>query len=508
MKPVYHDYDNKTYVEYLDEAISILIMTGDQETMEKLASKLSGVHSEIFWKIIGYKTLQRIAKAGHAKVYSENQYDFERLHEFRELKTETDSLYEEYLALIEPAIFLEAIANIAYQLARLVLKKQVVIHIDFLKAWLEWHMYLTNKNKNKRKGEKIKEKLRAILGDKIDDFEKIQQEYSDNMQRVKEGRANLFVNIDKEVMTDDCPSHENLFLPRRLDASDILVVEEHTKCVEIEGQIYSLRDYYEIIENKIDQSWLQSTDLLKRIIIVYLIKKCQNGDEKAFNKLFSFYVTKAEHLAVSFIRHKAQGRNKLAFSEGGNLSESAAKSAIWTIMEKLLRGDNPTNIYKYLDKNRNGKKGVDFLNKRPYAALEESYGLLFQLVNNQYNMLVQYQSDLIQSTKDPLHRHKTAKKSSTRKQYMQSLFRISQHYLRHAEYSSTIFTMFDPLALLSISTLHNKNLFNPTNKGNLTIWLFGVKGVFPGKLMEGLNDWFKANTKTKNGKRIVPEDDY
>ena len=509
MKGNYKEYDNKTYVEYLDSALYILITTGDQKTIEEIKSKLSERNETIFGEIVSYKTLLILAKLARKKVYLEQSDDFEKLHILQEAREEADKLYEDYLASIEPPIFLEAIAHIAYYLAKQVLKKQADIHKKFLKSWEEWHVYLTKKNKNKRKGEQIKEKLRAILGDKIDDLEKIQQEHTIDIQRAKDGKGHMFIDIDNEIKTEDCTINERLILPPRLQASDILVIDEYTGCVEMDGKIYTLRDYYEMVKNDINQSWLYSTDLLKRIILTYLIKRCQNGDEQAFNKLYGFYYPHAERRALQFIRHKAQNYGKdVAFSEGGSLSEDEAKSAVGMILAVLLKGDDPANIYKYLDKDRSERKGFDFLNKRPHTALEESYNTLFQLINGQYTMLTRFQDELVQRNKDVLHRYKKAKKSATRKHYMQSLLQTSQYYLSRSNNSVMMFTMLDPLALLSISTQYNNNLFKPTKKGNLTSWLFGVKGSFPGKILEALNDWFKRNITTKNGKRTVPEDDY
>lgn len=503
------NYSNEEYIHFIEGDLTILLRSGDQKQILKIQKKLSPEHRQIFDKVVFYRTAEDIVNINYNVELAAKERDWDRTKKLSEFKNEINGHYRDYVKSISPDIFLEAIANITYAFAKVELDKQLMLHKEFLGTWFQWDAYLHSKNKNKRKGVIIKEKLRIILGNQIEDIEKIFEEHKSATIRAVDGRSDIFVNIDNEIDVEQSTITPNFVLPRRLEASNILVIEEHTKCINFESEEYSLYEYYEKIRDSIDSSWLRDKDLLKKVAIVYMIKRCQSGDEDAFNRLFNLYKDKAQQRATRFIKKKAfQYKNSDSFNVGGSLSEESAQSVVLEFLEKLLRGDNPSNIYKYLDKNRSEKEDVTFLNKKPHLGMQEGYEALFAVFNGQYKLLQEKKKEFSKSTKDILYRHKTAKKNITKSEYMQKLFAISHRLLMRTSSAPTMFSLLNPLSILSISSSYNRRLYKPSKGHNLTQWLFGKKGEFSGKLDEDLNDWFKRNTYTKDGKRLVPEDDY
>ncbi|MDQ1282131.1 MAG: hypothetical protein QG630_482 [Patescibacteria group bacterium] len=487
--------ENKEYIECLDENLYLLItVPHKQKNTQLIRKKLKGDILEIFDKILLYRSLSELAHQTNKSIpYS--HFDTENFNKKRSLdesQKEAEDMFDSYLNSIDKDKFLESISEITYWMAKVEIKEQTEIHKSFLQSWLEWHRHLAKKDKNKREGEKMKEKLRLILGDKIDDFEKINEEHKKNIQRLKDGKENLFVNIDHEIDIEKSIKNTSLLLPERWlgENQDFRIIEEHTKCVVLDNKILSLKEYYEIIKYSIDKDWLKNKDLLKQIITIYLIKRCQNGDEEAYDILFNLYKDGAKHLESKFVKIY-------------NKTEAEGKSL--TILSSLLRGNPPSLVYEYLNKNRFEKKYIDLLNKKPYDALNEAYENMFIVINNQFNKLNNELKHLEKNTKDYRNRAKDKKaKLQTKKKYFKKVFTISQNTLSKVSFFSTSFMLFDPIIFLGISPKYNKYLFKPTPTINLTTWLLGDSGM----IWKGLSNAFLGRKVNKNESYDENENNY
>jgi len=509
-KPKVKEKNNSDYFEYIKGDIILLVERKDgTEDIAKIKNKLDVAGLDIFNNITTWISLSRFAYLNSRRFSFEKEEEYNKKVGLLNLRDESDNNLDKYLNSIKKETFIEAIANITYWLAKFELERMISIQHSFLKSWHEWHIYLNKRDKNKTEGEKIKEKLRVVIGDQIDDYEKIAEQTKKDFERFLDGKEELFVNIDQEIDVNNCTTNEMLELPRYLgeEPHRFRVVECHTKCITKGNRTYSLREYYDEIKVDIDKSWLKSKDLLQNILIIYLIKRCQRGDNYAFEKLFSFYVDTAKHLAIRFISNKAKNYNLDGrFNDGGALSQDSAVSASEQILSLLLKGDNLDNLFKYLNKDRADKKEINFLNKKPYDALNESYETMFIMINGVYEGLKNKLKFLEAKTKDIRHRLKKATGTS-RLNYAEKLWKMSHYILSSADLHSAMFLMLNPTDLIKLSPKHNKWLFRPTTKGNLTTWLFG-SGDFSGMILNGLNDWFKKQTYTVDGKRHVKEQDF
>ncbi len=489
MKIKHREYENIDYIEYIDMYIYLLITRkDDQKTFLKIKSKLKNVHLDIFEKIIFYSALIEFASLANDKL-SYNPENYDKKLELLKSKEEAEKMLTNYLLSIDRLVFLEAISEITYWMAKIEGARQIKIHEEFLSSWALWDKYLENKNKYKRKGQRIKEKLRIILGDQVDNIEQIYSDFIDEIGRFKEGKKHITIDVDQEIDTKSAEPNQLLFIPEiRSDERNFRLINENTKCVFLNNKEYTLNDYYEIIKNEIDKNWLKSRDLLKQIISIYLIKRCQSGDNDAYNKLFTLYKDKAKNVALSYIKKR-----------GNTIDGHEVDGREATILTVLLKGDDPSYLYKMLEHNRSDKKGIDVLNKKPYVALQESYQQMFMMVNNQYDYLCKQLYDLEKNTKDFRNRSKKAKKVETRRNYFENIFSLSQYSLLWFETTPTLFELFTPFHFLKISQNYNKYLFRPAPNRNLTTWLFGDKDKeFKGMIWISLSNLFDKRTHNTN----------
>jgi len=483
--------DNKYYYGYLEEPLYLIVHRPDgNDSIKILQKKLKGTTQEIFNKIVFYYAAIRIAKIKYEETLRK-QEDFDKIGKLRKLKDECEALFDDYLKSIDKTLFLEAISEIMYWIAKVEGARQAKVHSDFLSSWAQWHKYIQGKNKNRLKGQQVKEKLRIIMGDKIDDYEKLHSEHMKDIERFKAGKTSIFINIEQEIDVNKAEPDNNLLLPaRRLgDKHDFWIIEEYTECFTVGDETYNLRDYYELCKDKIDEDWIRSKNIINQIITIYLIKRCQNGDEEAFNKLFGLYRVKAEEVSDRYVR-----------SRGQIVNPEDVKGRVLTILSALLKGDDPSHLLKTLNQGRKEKSGVDLLNKKIYVALNESYETMFMMISNQYKYIQSLLANLEKKAKDYRHRLKTAKKADTKIKYCKQIFAVSQHTVSWIESTSTIFSMLgSPLDFMKISPQYNKFLFQPRPNSNLTTWLLGDKNKqFRGMIWQSLCSLFDKRTSHNN----------
>jgi hypothetical protein len=501
MKQELSEYTNKEYVEYLDENLYLLItLPHKHRNVELIRKKIKGNTLAQFDQILTYRALRELANTANKSI-PHSFFDTEIINKKRilsETKKEVEGMMDSYLESINNEEFLNSISEISYWMTKIELKEQIEIHKKHLYSWIEWHVYLEKKNKGKREGEKIKEKLRLILGDKIDDFEKIYEEHQKNIERLKAGKERVFVNIDHEIDITTATSDESLTLPNEWlgENKDFRVIKENDKCISYKGKVLSLKEYFENIRSEINQTWLKSKNILKQIIVIYLIKRCQKGDEQAHDILFNLYKNSTEKLEINFMKQYK------------NIDTFEIKGRGLNVLSTLLKGNSPSLIYKYLDKGRLDKKELDFLNKKPHLALNETYETMFGVVKNQLERLIYELKHLEKNTKEYRNRLKKAK-PSTRIRYNNNIFQLSQHTLSRISFFPTTFMLFDPIIFLNISPKHNKYLFKPAPNRNLTTWLLGDgTGNWKGVIWQELCNSFLGRKSNSNESYDEYENNY
>jgi hypothetical protein len=497
MRKNQREYSNREYFESLEETLYLITHRPDpQESISKIQAKLKGSILNIFDTIILYYCGTRIAKL--KKQESQKRLKYTEIKEFTELIEQCEIGLDNYLESIDKLAFLEAVSEIIYWVTKVEGARQIKIHKEYLSSWIEWHRYLERKNKNLRKGQQIREKLRILIGDKVDNFDHIYDEYINEIERFKAGKKSISINIDHEIDVKKAKPNGMLFLPERYigEGEGFRIIDEHMEFIILNNERYTLKKYYNLIKDEINEGWLKSEDLLKQIMTVYLIKRCQNGDEESFQKLFDLYKDNTIRITQKYSKERGELVDPIEVEGCGS-----------TILASLLKGDNPSYLYKTLGYDRSSKKGIDVINKKPYVALNESYEYMFSMISEQLNHLQTQIKDLEKEVKDYRNRSKNAKKIQTKKEYYIDTFMLSSHVLSRINFSPTLFALINPLDLLRISPNYNKWLFKPNPNGNLTTWLFGVPGAkFKGMIWQFLRDSFEGRENHNN--ESFDEDKY
>jgi hypothetical protein len=499
MKIASREYDNKHYFSFIENSLYLIVQRPDgNDSIQKIKKKLKGQTQTIFDYITFYYCAIRIAKLQY-DITRREQKDFNKIHELQGWKEECERLLDGYLGSIERPAFLEAISEIAYWIAKTEGAKQYEAHKNILLPWVQRHRYLNVKNKNKRKGEQMREKLKIILGDKINDFENIKKEHLKNVERFKDGKADIFINLDQELDVPKAEPNESFVFPSRWigEKNNFRVIEEHTDCVLVGDKRYNLREYYEVIKGDINEEWIKSKDILKQVFTLYLIKRSQHGDDYAYTKLFDFYKDGANKISEKY----AQSRKYRVDSE-------EVKGRALTILTALLKGDDPSHLFQTLAQGRSEKSGVDMLNKKVYLALNDSYETMFNIIYRQTIYLDHILNELEKKTKDYRNRSKKAKKVTTKKDYYNKVFTISQHTISKIHFTLTTFAMLNPLDFLTMSPYYNKYFFKSTPNANLTTWLFGKEDTeFKGMIWNSLCSIFDKRIN-KIDHESFSEDEY
>ncbi len=471
----------------------------NKDRLKKVKAKLSPLFLGILKQIEEYLFVILVGNLTYRLAKIDEPYS-EKEYKLYELLKEAEKLLENYIISVDKKVFFEFIVGLVYWLAKIEAEDVININKKFLTAWTQDHNYVEKKYKTKRKGVLAKEKIKIIMGDRIENLDKIKEERQKLEQRFIDGKERLFVNIDEEVNLETVEPSQNFDFPVRwrYEKEGYRIIKEYDKCIKVGEKVYRLKDYYlEVAFSQIDSEWIKSKDFIKQIITVYMIKRCQNGDDKAFSKLFNIYSKKAQKVEDDFIK-----------SRGKNVDMTMVENRSQTILMSLLKGDNLETVYENLAKSPEEKKDVDLLNKKPFEALNQSYTELHKVFFNQLVFLIEKFKTFESETKNPRNRLKKAIKDKTKNDYLQTIFDWSLDLMHRVDASYTTFSLLEPNEFIKISPKFNKSLFRPNKNGNLTSWLFGgkEKTKFRGMMWQSLSDLFDRGIN-KNA-TIEYNDDY
>lgn len=493
MKMKNTNLDNFDYIKF---KLSCLIDPSklndlNRDRLVRIKKKLNITHVEILDKIVCYLQLILVAKLCFQL---ENDEYSEKWFKLKDYYKDSKSLLNKYISSIDGLDFLEFIAKLTYWLAKIEAEDIIKLQRDHLISWNQWDLYLKVNNKNSRKGEKMKAKLRVIMGNQIDGLEKIKERREEDVDRFLTGKMHLFVNIDREIDFEKAENKDNVILPYKWlgEKQDFRVIEEDDNFVNENGKTYTLKKYYlDIAKEKINKNWLKNKSLLNQVITVYLIKRCQNGDQEAFSILFGLYKDTAKKLEAWFIKKYYYMRD----IDYLMLDKST------DILSALLKGDEIHYLFEQLDKSQKEKRDehIFVINKKIYDALEDSYNAMYKYLSGQLLMLEHYLEVFEEKTRNPRNRLTKVQNEKKRLEYLQKIFYYSTDLIHRVDLSCTTFQLFNPNDFLKISSSYNKFLFTPSKETNLTTWLFGKKeGNFKGKIYDYLRDMLPSEVKNKS----------
>jgi hypothetical protein len=501
---------NGEFLSYLDSAIYLFLHNKEaQETLGKLRKKLKGDDLNKLDMILFLNGIESFAKLSIDKVRNSTDGNYSpKFFELQKIKKEAQESLNSYISSIDNLEFLVWIANVTYWIAKIEGARMIKLHENFVKDWIRSHVKTTRETVSLRKGEQAKALLRNIVGEDIDNVDKMIEEEERSKRRIGKW---ISINLDEELDVSKLTVGEyHILTMQNVDSGLPNIVTERDECIYINDKGYNIREYYEERAARFKKELLKSQDLLDQILVIYIIKRAQNGDEVAFDFLFRCYEDSAARLARKFLRVKAANYKINEFEPSGLLSVDEGISEVRRLLMLNLKGENPSNAIKYLDASPEDKKNTDRLNKKPYEAFLESYEIMFELINKQTLLLRSGLEKLKKRGKDLKHRSYKTRSFNYKVEHLEVLFSISQSYLLQAQKSVTTFSIINPADMLRISPKFNKSLYRPNKKSNLTIWLFGLKNSpkQQGVLWWGLDAWFKSHTLVKNGKRLVPQEDY
>lgn len=400
-------------------------------------------------------------------------------------------------------------------------RQDLIQMIKIRNSWLQEIKELSLKPefKNiKRKDAKTKkayiiELIKILAGKNLEEYKSDYLEGIKKMEKLGfyERRFPLDVNLDEELDLEKLNYDRNRYWieTRKMHYEKFNnIVEDGYKRIHIKDENgwrdLSLSEYYEENIDKLSPEILRSKDLLDQIFVVYVIKRVQNGDGKARNKLFECYIKKAGVEAIKFIIKKQRDLG-LRFNLGGELDKDSIKSVAGNLLWTLLGGDLLEKLPLFL---KNEQPVETQLTRRIDRKILEMYNSRFL----QLEFEIRYYLSEWKKFKKKIKNLKYNLKKSVIKDKKDSiayyLSKICEVGLRHLHFFDTNFLLFsfsfDPYIMLSSSPKFNRFLFIPKKNSNLTTWLFGDwKGMF----WQKLNDWYKSITHMENGKRLVKKED-
>ncbi len=116
----------------------------------------------------------------------------------------------------------------------------------------------------------------------------------------------------------------------------------------------SLKEVYEKWLPSLDQERIGSPDLLDQVLVAYTIKKAQNGDKEAVQKLHDLYVSAAQGQAVKVLKSEARRIGyPIQKTDLADIKEDAK-----FLLEIIIRGFRPDDIMQRLLEGEETMKGI------------------------------------------------------------------------------------------------------------------------------------------------------
>ncbi len=290
-----------------------------------------------------------------------------------------------------------------------------------------------------------------------------------------------FIDINKEldlsnktinhseysIIIDNIVLHES-FLKNISQTNKPLKIDTQARCIDLKnyrrGEIgsggtidYSIHELYRMSFKDIDT--LDTKDLLGNIIILYAIKRAQNGDDEAIREFCLIFDKAAMAVARKFIVSK-------------NIKLEHIETVAMDILKVLIRGDRPENILTLL--NYSGLDRLQSLNTRKLDKLVAIY----------IKIILPYIVKLFyQELSEVVDKHKKCNDEEEKKDIYRGINTLIEGSLYLLLPHSWM--MGDPRI---VGKRFNSDVFRPSKKTNLTDWLFGKNGRF----RQRLSDWFKS----------------
>lgn len=417
------------------------------------------------------------------------------------------------------------------------------------------------------------EKLRRLLIPIVN----IQDGLSTHVKKHKFSRED-YVNLEDELdlsslekKSDDWAILSNWKLGQfgDIDSSDDIILVNYPKFLPdiknpstvTDGSMTrtSLSGLYKHWLPQLSQTRMQSKSLLDQILVCYTIKRAQNGDEQASDKLTSLYMGRASGketynnvLKLLLWREsniKSEKKRNLHLDDKGNVKSFKYTDDFQQIakiyLAFIIRGFSPKSILDSIIKEQQS----DFL-PLSTGVVDVSLYYFGEYIPGIVDKYLIYLKSMNDSLKDPSNIHKTIKMAESMANVIECLnlqvkecLNVDQldflkknadllppdkvkevtasTFLVASKLSDSVApyfaTLFDPYTPINsdIVLMKNKNTarilnvcYRPEKMGprnNLTTWLFGGHGSYNlGKLNQMLADYYSRNA---DGIDTIPLDD-
>jgi len=425
------------------------------------------------------------------------------------------------------------------------------------------------RQKDLDKKEKLKQLLMPIVN--------LQNDLSTQERRHKFARED-YINLEDEIdlsslekKSDDWAILSNWKLGQfgDIDTNDDIITVNYPKFLSEAKNTFSqtedsmirtsIRSLYKDWLPQLSQTRIQSKSLLDQILVCYTIKRAQNGDKQASDKLISLYSARAASketynnvLKLLLWREsniKSEKKRNLHLDDKSNVKSfkytDDFQQTAKIYLAFIIRGFSPKSILDSIIKEQQS----DFLplSTGVVDVLLYYFGEYIPGIVDKYLVYLKSMND---SLKDPSNIHKTIKMAESMANVIECLnlqvkecLNVDQlDYLKKnadlllsdkvTELTASVFTivamlsdrvapyfatLFDPYTPINsdIALMKNKNTarilnvcYRPQKMGprtNLTTWLFGGRGSYNlGKLNQMLADYYSRNA---DGIDTVPLDD-
>lgn len=561
----YKDLDKtnfKIYLIYLDGYIGRLLKEADgKEIFQKIIKSFTKDEQKIFWEklylFILVESIKEFRESRYFKIRKEMENKCVKEGRYEELRVETkdykgnshirhlfnkqerdklwqltqriqqsekvkEKLYTE-LETIPKDRLLPIFGKVFSAIADWQNKQDLIQLIKIRSSWFQEIKELSlkpefkniNRKDAKTKKSYIIELIKILTGENLEGYKSKYLKSIDKLERLGfyERRYPLDVDLDEELDLKRLNYDRNRYWieTKKMHLNEFNnIVEDGFKRIRIRDenswQDLSLREYYQENIEKFSSQTLRSKDLLDQIFVIYVIKRAQNGDGKALQKLYECYIETARGVAVKFIKTKQEG--KPLFNLGGKLDyyevESVASSLLWT----LLRGDLLEELPFFLKSNQ----GIEFqLTRRIDKKILEMYNRRFLQLEAEVRYFWNQRKRFRKKIKNLRYNLKKSVDKDNKNSIANYLSKICTFSLKHLRfldvYNFQTSISFDPYVMLSASQEFDKSIYIPTKNSNLTTWLFGDGEKWRGVFWQRLNDWYKSVTYTEYGKRLVKKED-
>lgn len=519
-------WDNAHYFGIIKRYIKELYFEPSRkEALAELCKELTVKSRKRFVQCGGYIKAQRIASIiennarqqyGNGK--SQTQEERDAHYKAMEGGRKIEEWWNNELESIDRLEFLRFAAEFASTLAFVQSRIDLNSRKNLYIAWRAELKALSPRLRRMNKQQQSKESLAILFGDDMEAIAK-QMEADDEVNIFgHRTHARTWVNLDNELDLSRLTRGDYDIETLEDEGMDCKIILENEPSIHIRidgvDQEISLLEYFEKKfkdEEKINmlpRDFLKSKDLLDNILIVYIIKMAQGGNEKAYNFLFDRYKQKAHKVALSFIRGKSLALKGREAALSGVFEEKNVTAVSETILKILLSGDIPSLVIRELARGKDRPDVSMMLNRWLHHIINQSYQLAFVSLEAHIEIMKANDAKFRKDLKNIKHRTKIAKSEKSRRHYLEATFSLGMQQIWSTDIQAGLsMASIRPSAMVALSSYFNSGVYKPNKQSNLTSWLFGSE-EFKGVFLQKLGDWYKSQTYTVGKKRRVKTDDF